>query len=42
MRFMILRKADSDTEAGMMPGDELITAMVKYHEEMIEAGQLKV
>ncbi len=26
MRFMILRKADSDTEAGMMPGDELITA----------------
>ena len=24
MRFMILRKADSDTEAGMMPGDELI------------------
>ena len=38
MRFMILRKADSDTEAGMMPGDELITAMGKYHEEMIKAG----
>ncbi len=38
MRFMILRKADSDTEAGMMPGDELITAMGKYNEEMIKAG----
>ena len=38
MRFIILRKADSDTEAGMMPGDELITAMGKYNEEMIKAG----
>ncbi len=38
MRFIILRKADGDTEAGMMPGDELITAMGKYNEEMIKAG----
>jgi len=38
MRFMILRKADSDTEAGMMPDEELITAMGKYNEEMIKAG----
>ncbi|MEJ7758207.1 MAG: YciI family protein [Gemmatimonadaceae bacterium] len=38
MRFISLRKADSDTEAGMMPGDELITAMGKYNEQMIKAG----
>ncbi|SFI28438.1 Uncharacterized conserved protein [Collimonas sp. OK307] len=38
MRFMIIRKADKNTEAGTMPSTELITAMMKYNEEMIQAG----
>ena len=38
MRFMIIRKADKDTEAGMMPTQELISAMMKYNEEMVKAG----
>ena len=29
MRFMILRLADKDTEAAVMPSEELLTAMVK-------------
>jgi len=38
MRFMVIRKADRDTEAGMMPTERLVTEMVKYNEEMINAG----
>jgi hypothetical protein len=38
MRFMIIRKADKDTEAGVMPGQELLAAMMKYNEEMVKAG----
>ena len=38
MRFMIIRKADRDTEAGVMPGEELIAAMARYNEEMVDAG----
>jgi hypothetical protein len=41
MRFMIIRKADRDTEAGLMPSKELIAAMAEYHEEMVNAGVLK-
>ncbi len=40
MRFMILRKADKDTEAGMMPSEELITAMGEYVEELVNAGAM--
>ena len=38
MKFMIIRKADKDTEAGMMPTEQLVTDMLKYNEEMIRAG----
>jgi hypothetical protein len=38
MRFMIIRKADKDTEAGALPGKEVLTAMLKYNEEMAKAG----
>ena len=38
MRFMIIRKADKDTEAGVMPTQELIDAMGKYDEELVRAG----
>ena len=40
MRFMIIRKADKQTEAGVMPSQELLTAMMKYNEEMAKAGVL--
>ncbi|MBT9459806.1 MAG: YciI family protein [Burkholderiaceae bacterium] len=38
MRFMIIRKADAETEAGVMPSEQLITEMMKYNEEMVRAG----
>jgi len=38
MRFMIIRKADRETEAGVMPTEELIAAMQKYNEELVRAG----
>ncbi|HEX5872706.1 MAG TPA: YciI family protein [Longimicrobium sp.] len=38
MRFMIIRKADPETEAGVKASEELITAMARYNEEMINAG----
>jgi hypothetical protein len=37
---MIIRKADAQTEAGMMPSTELLAAMGKYMEEMGKAGIL--
>ncbi|MGH9555936.1 MAG: YciI family protein [Terriglobales bacterium] len=40
MRFMIIVKATKDTEAGVMPKEELIAAMAKYHEELVKAGVL--
>src|SRR5687768_3085136 len=38
MRFMILIKANKDSEAGVMPSQELLAAMGKYNEELIKAG----
>ena len=38
MRFMIIRKADRDTEAGVMPCEQLLADMMKYNEEMVKAG----
>ncbi|HEV3039325.1 MAG TPA: YciI family protein [Candidatus Angelobacter sp.] len=38
MRFMIFVKATKDSEAGVMPSQELLTAMGKYNEELIKAG----
>ncbi|MGZ8413802.1 MAG: YciI family protein [Gemmatirosa sp.] len=40
MRFVVIRKADADTEAGMMPTEALIDAMQRYNEEMVKAGVL--
>ena len=40
MRFMILVKADENSEAGVMPSEELLTAMGKYDEELARAGVL--
>ena len=38
MRFMVIVKADKNSEAGIMPGTELLTAMGKFNEEMVKAG----
>ena len=38
MRFMVIVKADKNSEAGMMPSTELLTAMGKFNEEMAKAG----
>jgi hypothetical protein len=38
MRFMILVKANKDSEAGIMPSQELLTAMGKFNEELVNAG----
>ncbi len=38
MRVMILIKADKNSEAGVMPSTELLTAMGKYNEELVKAG----
>jgi hypothetical protein len=38
MRFMVIVKANKDSEAGVMPSTELLTAMGKFNEEMVKAG----
>ncbi len=38
MRFMILLKADKNTEAGVMPDEKLLTEMGKFNEELVQAG----
>ena len=40
MRFMILVKATKDSEAGVLPEEELIATMADYHEELARAGVL--
>jgi hypothetical protein len=38
MRVIVMIKANKDTEAGVMPSEELLTAMGKYNEELVKAG----
>lgn len=38
MRFMVLIKANKDTEAGVMPSEKLLADMGKYNEELVNAG----
>lgn len=40
MKFMIIRKADKNTEAGVLPTTELLSAMMKYHQDLADAGVL--
>ncbi|BCX68482.1 YciI family protein [Pseudomonas izuensis] len=40
MRFMIIIKASQDSEAGIMPSTDLLTAMGNYNEELAKAGIL--
>jgi hypothetical protein len=38
MRFMVLVKANQDSEAGVLPSEELLTAMTAYNAELVKAG----
>jgi hypothetical protein len=38
MKFMILVKADKNSEAGIMPDEALLTAMTDYNEQLVKAG----
>jgi hypothetical protein len=38
MRFMVIVKADKNSEAGVLPTRELLAAMGKYNEELAKAG----
>ena len=38
MRFMIIIKADKNTEAGIMPDEKLLAAMGNFNEELVKAG----
>ena len=40
MRFMVMIRANKDSEAGIMPSEELLTEMGKYNEELVKAGVL--
>ncbi|HEY5086124.1 MAG TPA: YciI family protein [Gemmatimonadaceae bacterium] len=40
MRFMIMVKANKDSEAGVLPSNELLAEMGKFNEELVKAGVL--
>src|SRR6266704_2148922 len=41
MRFMVIVKADNNSEAGVMPSTELLTAMGKFNEQLVKAGMME-
>ena len=38
MRFMVIVKANKDSEAGVMPTEAMLAGMAKYNEELVKAG----
>jgi len=38
MRFMVIVKANKESEAGVLPDEKLLTEMGKYNEELVKAG----
>src|SRR3990167_1799367 len=40
MRFMIIVKATEDSEAGVMPGEAILSEMGRYNEQLVKAGAL--
>lgn len=41
MKFMVIVKANADSEAGVMPTEQLLTDMGKYNEELVNAGVME-
>lgn len=40
MRFMVMVKASAESEAGVMPSEQLLTQMGKFNEDLVKAGVL--
>jgi hypothetical protein len=38
MRFMVIVKADAESETGVMPSEQLLAEMGKFNEELVKAG----
>ena len=38
MRFMVMVKASKDSEAGMLPSEQMLAEMGKFNEELVKAG----
>jgi hypothetical protein len=38
MRFMVVVKANKESEAGVLPDEKILAAMGKYNEELVKAG----
>ena len=41
MQFMVIRKADAETEAGVMPSPQIIDDMTSYNEKLVKRGVMK-
>jgi hypothetical protein len=41
MRFMVIVKANEESEAGVMPDEKLLTEMGNYNEQLVKAGVMK-
>jgi len=41
MQFMVIRKADAETEAGVMPTAQIIDDMTSYNEKLVKSGAMK-
>ena len=41
MRFMVLVKATADSEAGVMPSEEMFAEMGRFNEELVNAGVMQ-
>lgn len=41
MQFVVFRKADAETEAGVMPSRQLIDDMTSYNEGLVRSGKMK-
>jgi len=41
MRFMVMVHATEDSEAGVMPDEKMLTAMMKFNEELVNAGVMQ-
>jgi hypothetical protein len=42
MQFLVVRKADEETEAGVQPSKELIDDMTSYNEKLVRSGKMKM
>jgi hypothetical protein len=41
MRFMVIVKATADSEAGVMPSEQMLAEMGRYNEELVKAGVMQ-